>query len=261
LKIERLYCVSHNGSPRHAIASGPSTGAGQGEARLVEGDVFGQYELGATIPLDAAALLPPVRPSKIVAIGLNYRDHAAEMNKPLPPEPLMFMKPSTAVIGPGEAIRIPMWAGEIHHEAEMAVVIARRASQVAAGEAMSYVLGLACAGDITARELQRKDVQYTRAKSFDTFAPLGPCVALGLDPSSLGIEGLVNGQVRQSSSTRELIFPVPQLIEAISRVMTLLPGDVILTGTPSGVGPLQPGDTFTVRIEGVGELTNGVVQS
>ena len=249
----KLYCITHQGSPRHVLARG-------GDARLVEGDVFGQYELGAAVALEGAALLPPVRPSKIVAIGLNYRDHALEMNKPLPAEPLMFMKPSTAVIGAGEPIRLPMWAGEIHHEAELAVVIGRRASHVAAAAAMDHVLGLACANDVTARDLQKKDVQYTRAKGFDTFAPLGPCVALGLDPSNLAIEGLVNGTVRQSSSTRELIHAVPTLVEFVSRVMTLLPGDVILTGTPSGVGPLQPGDTVTVRIEGIGELTNRVVE-
>ena len=249
---DKLYCVMHNGSPRHVIER-------VGEARLLEGDVFGQYELGAPITLDGAHVLPPVRPSKIVAIGLNYKDHAAEMNKALPPEPLMFMKPSTAVIGPGDAIALPMWAGEIHHEAELAVVIGKRASHVSAGDAMDYVLGLTCGNDVTARDLQKKDVQYTRAKGFDTFAPLGPCVALGLDPSSLAIEGIVNGQARQSSSTRELIFPVAKLIEHVSRVMTLLPGDIILTGTPSGVGPLSPGDLVTVRIEGIGELTNKVI--
>lgn len=251
MTTDRLYCISHHGSPRHAIARG-------GDARLVEGDVFGQYELGAPVPLDGAHLLPPVRPSKIVAIGLNYRDHAAEMKKALPPEPLMFIKPSTAVIGTGDVITLPMWAGEIHHEAELAVVIGRRTSRVEAASAMDCVLGLTCGNDVTARELQKKDVQYTRAKSFDTFAPLGPCVALGLDPSALAIEGIVNGQVRQSSSTRELIFPVAELVAFVSRVMTLLPGDVILTGTPSGVGPLTPGDTVTVRIEGIGELTNRV---
>lgn len=251
--IERLYCVQRHGSPRHVIER-------DGEARLVEGDAFGTYGLGAPVALDPASLLPPVRPSKIIAIGLNYKDHAAEMHKPLPPEPLMFMKPSTAVVGPADQIRLPMWAGDIHHESEMAVVIARRASRVKAADAMAHVLGLTCANDVTARELQKKDVQYTRGKGFDTFAPIGPCVALGLDPSALRIEGLLNGTVRQSSSTRELIFAVPQLIEFVSRVMTLLPGDVILTGTPSGVGPLTPGDTFTVRIEGIGELTNQVVE-
>ena len=251
---DRLYCVNHQGSPRHVIER-------DGRARLVEGDVFDEFALGGAVSLDGAALLPPVRPTKIVAIGLNYRDHAAEMNKALPPEPLMFMKPATAVVGPGAAIRIPMWAGEIHHEAELGVVIGRRAWQVSEGDAMSHVLGLTCGNDVTARDLQKKDVQYTRAKGFDTFAPLGPCVALGLDPSALAVEGIVNGAVRQSSSTRELIFPVATLVAHISRVMTLLPGDVIFTGTPSGVGPLVPGDTVTVRIEGIGALTNKVEAS
>lgn len=251
---ERLYCIDHDGAPRHVLARGEE------EPRLLEGDAFGKYELGAPVDLARATLVPPVRPGKIVAIGLNYKDHAAEMGKALPPEPLMFMKPSTAVIGPGEAIRLPMWAGEIHHEAELAVVIGRRATRVSAADAMNHVLGLTCGNDVTARALQKKDVQYTRAKGFDTFAPLGPCVALGLDPSDLKIEGLVNGETRQSSSTRELIFPVPVLIEFVTRVMTLLPGDVILTGTPSGVGPLAPGDTVTVRIEEIGELTNRAVE-
>ncbi len=252
--IERLYRISENGSARYVLARG------EDEPRLIEGDPFGKYELAAPVDLNAAVLLPPVAPTKVVCIGLNYKDHAAEMNKPLPPEPLMFMKPSTAVIGPADAIRLPMWAGEIHHESELGVVIGKRACRVKAAEAMDYVLGLTCATDVTARELQKKDVQYTRAKGFDTFAPIGPCVAMGLDPSALAIEGLVSGQVRQSSNTRELIFGVPVLIEFISRVMTLLPGDIILTGTPSGVGPLKPGDTFTVRIEGIGELTNRVME-
>ncbi len=251
---ERLYRIVHEGSPRYVLARG------EDDPRFLEGDVFGTYQLGAAVDLARATRLAPVQPSKIVAIGLNYKDHAAEMHKPLPPDPLMFMKPSTAVIGPSDAIVLPTWAGEIHHESEMGVVIGRRATRVKAAEAMQYVLGLTCANDVTARELQKKDVQYTRAKGFDTFAPLGPCVTLGLDPSALKIEGLLNGEVRQSSSTRELIFPVPVLIECVSRVMTLLPGDVILTGTPSGVGPLTPGDTFTVRIEGIGELTNRVAE-
>ncbi len=197
-------------------------------------------------------------PSKVVAIGLNYKDHASEMNKPLPPEPLMFLKPSTAVVGPGDAIRIPPNAGEIHYEAELGVVIGKRASRVPADKAMDYVLGLTCLIDVTARELQRKDVQYTRAKGFDTFAPIGPCVAIGLDPASLDIEGWLNGERKQASNTKQLIFSVPQIVAFVSNVMTLLPGDVIATGTPSGVGPLKSGDRFTVKIEGIGELSNPV---
>jgi 2-keto-4-pentenoate hydratase/2-oxohepta-3-ene-1,7-dioic acid hydratase in catechol pathway len=203
-------------------------------------------------------ILAPVAPSKIVAIGLNYKDHAAEMNKPLPSEPLMFLKPSTAVIGPGDTIRIPPNVGEVHYEAELGVVIGRRASRVSAGEAMAHVLGLTCLIDVTARELQRKDVQYTRAKGFDTFAPVGPCIAIGLDPSALDVEGWLNAERKQASNTRQLIFTVPQIVAFVSNVMTLLPGDVIATGTPSGVGPLKSGDTFTVKISGIGELRNTV---
>ena len=255
----RLFRIEFEGAPRYACESG-------GTYRLIEGDVF---ELASSKEgLDAAAksgravelgrILAPVTPSKVVAIGLNYRDHAAEMNKPLPSEPLMFLKPSTAVIGPGDAIRIPPNVGEVHYEAELGVVIGRRASCVSADKAMEHVLGLTCLIDVTARELQRREIQYTRAKGFDTFAPIGPCIAVGLDPSALDVEGWLNGERKQASNTRQLIFAVPQVVAFVSNVMTLLPGDVIATGTPSGVGPLKPGDTFTVKIPGIGELTNGV---
>ena len=253
----RLFRVEFEGAQRYACESG-------GTYRLIDGDVF---DLAASEQgLEAAAtngraitpgrILPPVTPSKVVAIGLNYKDHAAEMNKPLPSEPLMFLKPSTAVIGPGEAIRIPPDVGEVHYEAELGVVIGKRASHVSADKAMEHVLGLTCLIDVTARELQRREVQYTRAKGFDTFAPVGPCIAVGLDPSALDIEGWLNGERKQASNTRQLIFTVPQIVAFVSNVMTLLPGDVIATGTPSGVGPLKSGDTFTVKIPGIGELSN-----
>jgi len=254
--VAKLCRIEHEGAPRYVLESG-------GTYRLVEGDVFELWKQG----LDAAKagsevkpqrMLSPVTPSKIVAIGLNYKDHAAEMNKPLPSEPLMFMKPSTAVIGPGDSIRIPPDVGEIHYEAELGVVIGRRASRVSAENAMDHVLGLTCLIDVTARELQRKEIQYTRAKGFDTFAPIGPCIAVGLDPAALDVEGWLNGEKRQASNTRQLIFSVPQIIAFVSNVMTLLPGDVIATGTPSGVGPLKGGDTFTVKISGIGELSNTV---
>jgi len=248
--------MEHEGRPRHAIEQ-------NGEWRLVEGDVFGEHELGDAIPSSGHYLLPPVQPSKIVAIGLNYKDHAAEQNKPLPAEPMMFLKPSTCVIGPDEPIVLPQGAGRIDHEAEVGVVIGQRAWHVSEDQAHRYVFGITCVNDVTARELQTKDIQYTRAKGFDTFGPIGPCVAQGLDfmaAGGLAVEGWVNGQRRQASSTRELIFPIPKLIAFISSVMTLLPGDVISTGTPAGIGPLQPGDRVTIRVEGVGELTNPVGQ-
>jgi 2-keto-4-pentenoate hydratase/2-oxohepta-3-ene-1,7-dioic acid hydratase in catechol pathway len=247
----KLFRIEHDGAARYALESG-------GTYRLVDGDVLGgpPFKTGPEVP--AARILSPVSPSKVVAIGLNYRDHAAEMNKPLPSEPLMFMKPSTAVIGPGDAIRIPPNVGEIHYEAELGVVVGKKATRVSADKAMEHVLGLTCMIDVTARDLQRKEIQYTRAKGFDTFAPIGPCIAVGLDPSALDVEGWLNGERKQASNTRQLIFTVPQIVAFVSSVMTLLPGDVIATGTPSGVGPLKNGDTFTVRISGIGELSNTV---
>lgn len=197
-------------------------------------------------------------PSKIVCVGLNYKDHAAEQGKPLPKEPMLFMKPSTAVIRHGEPIRIPPGVGRVDHEAELGVVIGKRAFRVPRDRAFEYVLGVTCVNDVTARELQAKDVQYTRAKGFDTFAPIGPAILTGYDGRPLNVEGLVNGDVRQSSSTRELIFPVDHLVWFISSVMTLLPGDIIATGTPAGIGPIKAGDTVTIRVEDIGELTNPV---
>lgn len=231
-----------------------------GKLSWLEGNVFGSYRVGAEIAEGAHTLLAPATPSKIMAIGLNYKDHAAEMKKALPAEPLVFMKPASAVIGPDEAIRIPDWAGRVDFESELAIVFRRRAYRVKAAEAMDYVLGVTCLNDVTSRDFQTKDVQYTRAKSFDTFAPIGPCIAVGLDPSALAIEGWVNGEKRQSSNTNQLIFAVPELVEFVSRFATLEAGDVISTGTPSGVGPLKPGDRVMVKLEGVGTLSNPCVE-
>jgi 2-keto-4-pentenoate hydratase/2-oxohepta-3-ene-1,7-dioic acid hydratase in catechol pathway len=250
----RLYRILHEGQPRHVVEENEAW-------RLVEGNIFGRWERGAAVERPTGQVLAPVDPSKIVAVGLNYKDHAAEQNKPLPAEPMIFLKPSTAVIGPGEPIAIVEGTGRVDHEAEVGVVIGRLASHVDAREASQYVLGLTCVNDVTARELQVKDVQYTRAKGFDTFAPVGPCIATDLDyhaADGIGVEGWVNGTLRQSSSTRELIFPIDELIAFISSVMTLLPGDIISTGTPAGIGPIRPGDHVTIKVEGVGELSNPV---
>jgi len=252
--IERIFRIEYAGQLRYAIER-------DGKWRLVEGDIFSDHADGEEIPSSGHRLLAPVSPSKIVCVGLNYKDHAAEQNKPLPPEPLLFIKPSTSVIGPGEAIVLPDGVGRVDHEAEMAIVIGRRATRVSEARALDYVLGVTCVNDVTARELQNKGAGYTRAKGFDTFAPVGPCIAAGLDytaPAGWKVEGVVNGTVRQSSSTRELIFSIPMLVAYISTNMTLLPGDIISTGTPSGIGPLSPGDTVTVTVEGVGDLTNTV---
>jgi 2-keto-4-pentenoate hydratase/2-oxohepta-3-ene-1,7-dioic acid hydratase in catechol pathway len=253
--MRRFFRIEYEGTPRHVVAEDQGW-------RLLEGDLFGRYEAGDAIPATGHRLLPPVEPSKIVAVGLNYKDHAAEQNKPLPAEPMLFLKPSTAVIGPGDSIVIRAGIGRVDHEAEVGVVIGRRASRVAERDAHLFILGLTCVNDVTARELQRKDIQYTRAKGFDTFAPLGPCIAAGLDydaADGLAVEGWVNDIRRQSSSTRELIFSIRHLVAFISSVMTLLPGDVISTGTPAGIGPLVAGDRVTVKVAGVGEITNAVV--
>jgi 2-keto-4-pentenoate hydratase/2-oxohepta-3-ene-1,7-dioic acid hydratase in catechol pathway len=252
--MKRYYRIAYKGTPRHVVEQ-------DGAWRLIEGDLFGAHEAGEPVAAAGHPILAPVLPSKIVAVGLNYRDHAAEQHKPLPAEPMIFIKPSTAVIGPDAPIVLPERAGRVDYEAEAGVVIGARAWHVSEADAHKYVFGITCINDVTARELQAKDVQYTRAKGFDTFAPVGPCVAVGLDysrPEGLAVEGWVNGVRRQASSTKELIFPIPRLVAFISSVMTLLPGDIISTGTPAGIGPLAPGDRVTISVEGVGELTNPV---
>ena len=248
----RLYRIDDQGQARYVAER-------EGTWRLVSGDVFGDFKEGAEISSEGARLLAPVEPSKIVCVGLNYKDHAAEQNKPLPPEPLLFIKPSTSVIGPGAAIELPLWAGRVDHEAELGLVIKKRTFKVRANRAYEHILGLTSVNDVSARDLQKKDGQYTRAKGFDTFAPIGPGIAVGLEGKDLQVRGYVNGDLRQDSRTRELIFTIPELVEFISSIMTLLPGDIISTGTPSGVGPIKPGDQVTIHVEGVGALTNPVI--
>ena len=214
------------------------------------------------IPLHGAAGaagIIDITPSKVVCVGVNYGAHAAEMGKPLPDEPILFLKAPSAVIGPGVSIELPPGYERIDHEAELAVVIGRRCRDVLGARALEYVLGYTCLNDVSVRDLQRKDGQWARAKSFDTFCPVGPRVVTGLDPGALAIACRLNGDTRQSSTTADLIFDVPTLIEFISHVMTLEPGDVISTGTPSGVGPLAPGDRVEIEIEGIGVLANPVI--
>jgi 2-keto-4-pentenoate hydratase/2-oxohepta-3-ene-1,7-dioic acid hydratase in catechol pathway len=202
-----------------------------------------------------------VRPSKVLGVGLNYRAHAAEMKKPLPDEPLFFMKPSSAIIGPGEAIVRPRDWTSMEFEGELAFVIGKRCRKVARERALDVVAGWTIVNDVTIRELQRKDVQYTRAKGFDTFCPTGPVVVPRdrLDPGKLRLVTRVNGQVRQDSSTADMIFDIPTIIAVASRCMTLEEGDLITTGTPSGVGPLQAGDVVAIEIDGIGVLENPVI--
>ena len=250
--MDRVYRVDVDGHVQYALER-------EGTWRTLEGDLFGDYQPGAVLDSDRGRWLSPVTPSKIVAVGLNYRDHAREMGKALPSEPLIFLKPPSALIGPGAPIVIPPGAGRVDHEAEVGIVIGRTARNVRAAEAGDYVLGLTCVNDVTDRDVQKRDVQYTRAKGFDTFAPTGPAIAVGLDGTALAIGSTVNGVTRQASSTREMIFPLEHVVEFVSHVMTLLPGDVIATGTPPGVGPIVPGDRVVVTVEGVGELANDVV--
>ncbi len=256
--MDRIYRIEWKGEARHAVERG-------GVLSLVRGDIFGGYEPGERVAEGSGAsfapavrLLAPVRPGKIVAIGLNYRDHAAEQGRPLPAQPMIFLKPPSAVVATGEAIRLPRGAGRIDHEAEMALVIGRRATRVSVEVAAACVLGVTCANDVTAREMQNRGVQYSHVKGYDTFAPLGPCISVGLDSSDLAVEGWVNGVRRQASRTSQLVFPAAELVAYISAIMTLEPGDVISTGTPAGIGSLAAGDTVIVKVEGVGTLTNTV---
>lgn len=230
------------------------------QVQLVRGDLFGQTEDdGPPVPLSAWTLLPPVLPSKVVGIGSNYRDHAAEMGSPLPPVPKIFLKPGTSVVGPLQPIRLPPGTVRVDHEAELAVVVGRTMSRVPAERALEHVLGFTCVNDVTARDFQRADGTFTRGKGFDSFCPLGPCIATGLDPGALAVRCEVDGELRQDGNTRDLLFGLAELLAFASAVMTLLPGDVLSTGTPAGVGPLRAGQRVVVEVEGIGRLENPVV--
>jgi len=209
--------------------------------------------------LDEVKLLAPCVPSKIVAIGLNYKDHVAEMNKKIPDDPMLFLKPSSSVIGDKDTILYPAhMSSRVDYEGELAVVIKKEAKNINQDNALSYVLGYTCLNDVTARDLQSKDVQFTRAKGFDTFAPIGPWIETTLNPFDLEIKTILNGELKQHSNTSNLIFAVPKLISFISSVMTLYPGDVISTGTPGGISAMNVGDKVEVKIENIGTLTNYV---
>lgn len=230
-----------------------------GRVSEIRGSLYGRYRrTRRSYALTRVRLLPPCEPTKIVAVGINYRGHAAEFGNPVPDEPILFLMPLTALVGPGDTIVYPAISRRVDYEAELAVVMKRRGRNIPRGQALRYVLGYTCHNDVTARDLQKKDGQWTRGKSFDTFAPLGPCIATGLDPHRLRIEARVNGEIRQSANTDQLVFDVPTLVAFVSQVMTLYPGDVIATGTPPGAGPLERGDVVEVEIEGIGVLRNRV---
>jgi 2-keto-4-pentenoate hydratase/2-oxohepta-3-ene-1,7-dioic acid hydratase in catechol pathway len=246
--------------------------------RFVDGDrtAYGLEERGAVVrlagdpwrgftrgertgPAEALRLLAPCRPSKVPGVGLNYRDHAREFGLEIPAEPSVLLKPPSAVVGPGEAIVRPRMAGQVDHEGELAAVIGRRLRRATEAEAARGILGYTCANDVTARDLQKRDVQLTRAKAFDTFCPLGPAIVTGLDPAALRLQVRVNGEVRQDGTTRDMAFHPVEIVAYLSRIMTLEPGDVVITGTPRGCGPLRAGDVVEVEIEGIGVLRNPVV--
>jgi 2-keto-4-pentenoate hydratase/2-oxohepta-3-ene-1,7-dioic acid hydratase in catechol pathway len=225
---------------------------------LLDGHPFaGARRTDQVALLSSVRLLAPVIPTKILCVGRNYADHAKEMGGEVPSEPLIFSKPATAVIGPGDEIVLPSLSQDVQHEAELAVVIGRLTRNVAVEQALGAVLGFTCANDVTARDLQASDGQWTRAKGFDTFCPLGPWIATDVEPADgLAVRCEVNGEVRQEGSTADLVFDIAQLVAYCAAFTTLLPGDILLTGTPAGVGPLHDGDTVTVSIAGIGELTN-----
>ena len=246
---------------RYRGPDGPSWGTLTDDDRILAAtgtpfDLVPGDEVGALTDVE---LLAPATPSKVICVGRNYREHAAEFNNPVPEEPLLFMKPPSSVIGPGVPIEYPSISGRVDPEAELVLVIGREAHRVPADRAMEVIGGYTCGNDVTARDIQKSDGQWTRGKGFHTFCPIGPWIETDLDATDLRVTCIVDGEKRQDGRTSDLIFPIPYLIEYISRFTQLLPGDLIMTGTPEGVAPMQVGSSVTVEIEGIGALTNPVV--
>ncbi|MFF8504760.1 fumarylacetoacetate hydrolase family protein [Streptomyces anulatus] len=255
---------------RFSIDGNVAFGAVEGQGTVESGDLvldiikgipYADFELSGTkVPLNKVRLLPPVLPNKVVAIGRNYAEHAAELGHEVPDAPITFFKPTTSVIGSGDAIEYPSFSNDLHHEAELAVVIRRMCREVPRERVKDVILGYTCANDVTARDVQQREKQWARAKGFDTSCPLGPWVETDVDPRDLTIQATVNGEQRQLGRTSDMVRSIEDLIVHITEAMTLLPGDVILTGTPAGVGPLHVGDEVAVTIEGIGTLTNKVIK-
>lgn len=225
---------------------------------VVEKDII-KCKDGCSYQLDKVKILPPCQPSKIIGVGLNYKDHARELNLPIPDEPIIFMKPSTSIIGHEDEIIYPLQAQRVDYEAELALIIKDKVKDLSPDEVFDKILGFTCFNDVTARDLQKKDTQWTRAKSFDTFSPIGPFVVNGINPNNLKIESYLNGKLKQSSNTNNLIFKIDKLVSFISKIMTLLPEDVITTGTPAGIGAMNRGDIIEIKIEKIGILRNYVI--
>jgi 2-keto-4-pentenoate hydratase/2-oxohepta-3-ene-1,7-dioic acid hydratase in catechol pathway len=254
----KLCRVAHSSfqQPRYASIEGDDVYS------LKEGEWFDRSTFSSSdqsIPLAEVELLAPVLPSKVVCVGRNYREHAAELGNKMPEEPLLFLKAPSSIIGNGDTIELPPESKRVEHEGELGVVIGRRARHISAEEdPLSYVLGYTCVNDVTARDLQRHDVQFTRAKSFDTFCPVGPVIVTEINPLDLQVSTRLNGELKQQGRTANMAFPVPFLIRYIANIMTLLPGDLIATGTPAGVSPMNAGDVVEVEVEGIGLLRNDV---
>ncbi|MEU2261835.1 fumarylacetoacetate hydrolase family protein [Streptomyces sp. NPDC019645] len=261
----RIARFSIDGNVAFGAVEGEGTGDPAGLVLdVIKGIPYGDFELSGTkIPLSKVRLLPPVLPNKVVAIGRNYAEHAAELGNEVPEAPVAFFKPTTSVIGTGDAIEYPSFSDEVHYEAELAVVIGRLCREVPRDRVKDVILGYTCANDVTARDAQKREKQWARAKGFDTSCPLGPWVETDIDLARAGdltIQCTVNGEQRQLGRTSDMIRSIEDLVVHITEAMTLLPGDVILTGTPAGVGPLNVGDEVAVTIEGIGTLTNKVIK-
>ncbi|MFQ6082163.1 MAG: fumarylacetoacetate hydrolase family protein [Candidatus Aminicenantia bacterium] len=228
----------------------------------IEGSIYRNFKIKKdSIPISEVTILPPTKPTKIICVGLNYKSHTLERKKPIPNEPLIFLKPPCCIIGPDDIIIYPKMSKRVDYEGELAVIIKKKAHRIKNEEDIDkYILGYTCFNDVTARDIQQKEGHNSRAKSFDTFGPVGPCIATGIDSSNLRIKTFLNGKLRQSSNTKNLISPVHFLVKFISQVMTLFPGDIISTGTPAGIGPMSPGDRVDIQIEGIGTLSNTVLK-
>lgn len=259
MRIARFSYASDNGPQVTFGVVDDGDGPGNEHVSAIDGHPFTPFEVtGPRYPISAVRLLPPVIPSKVVAVGRNYAEHAAEFGHELDKEAVIFLKPSTAVIGPGDLIGYPPQSSRVDYEGELAVVIGALCRDVPPERLGEVVLGYTCANDVTARDLQQSDGQWTRGKGFDSFCPLGPWIETNLDPADVALETRLNGEVKQQTRTSAMVRDVATLVSFVSSVMTLLPGDIILTGTPAGVGPMQPGDEVSVTVEGIGTLTNRV---
>jgi 2-keto-4-pentenoate hydratase/2-oxohepta-3-ene-1,7-dioic acid hydratase in catechol pathway len=253
----RLARIAHPDGVAFVAIDGPD--GSEQRAREIADHPFGSPAFtGKSWPLADVRLLAPILPSKILALGRNYRDHAAELGNPVPTSPMLFMKPSTSVIGPGAAIRLPASSNRIDYEGELAAVIGKPCRDVKAEDAASVILGYTVANDVTARDQQKADGQFTRAKSYDTFCPLGPWIETELDPAELRVTTELDDQLVQDGSTADMVFSTAEFLEYVTGIMTLLPGDVLLTGTPAGVGPMVDGQTISITVEGIGTLTNPI---